>query len=215
MPLMQKLLIALAIAATSLPLLAADTGQTRYKWRDTQGGLHYTDTLPAEALQNGYEVVDKNGYVIKHVDRARTDEERKSDAASAATQAAERKQVQEQTKADQQLLSAYATEQDLQAAQQSRLDVIDETIKNVQLSQSDQEKSLSEQLSHAASLERNGKPVPLPVQQQIEVLRKNIETQKGFIARKQQERVDAGKKSEAEIARYREVRARQSGATQP
>ncbi|HEY8010223.1 MAG TPA: DUF4124 domain-containing protein [Rudaea sp.] len=215
MSLMQRLLIALAIVATSLPLLAANTGQTRYKWRDAHGGLHYTDTLPAEALQNGYDVVDKQGYVVKHVDRARTDEERKADKASAATQASERKQTQEQVKADQQLVSAYASEQDLQAAQQSRLDVIDETIKNVQLSQSDQEKSLSEQLAHAASLERNGKPVPLPVQQQIEVLRKNIYTQKAFIARKQQERVDAGKKSEAEIAHYREVRARQSGATQP
>ncbi len=99
--------------------------------------------------------------------------------------------------------------------QKSKLDAIDETIKNVQLSQSDQEKSLSEQLAHAASLERNGKPVPAVVQQQIEVLRKNIETQKAFIVRKRQERIDAAQKSEAEVAHYREVRAKQFGDAQP
>ncbi len=82
----------------------------RYKWKDAQGGLHYTDTLPAEALQNGYDVVDAHGYVVRHVERARTEEERKADAATAATRAAERRHEQEQVQADQQLLNAYPRE---------------------------------------------------------------------------------------------------------
>src|SRR5690606_28262313 len=39
----------------------------RYKWRDAQGNLHYSDSLPAEAARMGYEVVNSHGIVIKRV----------------------------------------------------------------------------------------------------------------------------------------------------
>jgi hypothetical protein len=216
MRLTARILIVFALVAVSLPLFAQDSpAHPRYRWKDTQGGLHYTDTLPSEALQNGYDVVDGHGFVVKHVERALTAEERKTGAATAAAQATANQHAQEQARVDQQLLVAYASEQDLVVAQKAKLEAIDQTIQNVQLSQSDQEKNLSEQLAHAASLENNGKPVPALVQQQIETLRKNIEAQKAFVGRKQQERTAAAQKSEEEMAHYRELRAKQPGPAHP
>ena len=85
----------------------------RYKWKDAQGNLHYDDALPAEAVQFGYDVVNKSGMVVKHVDRAKTAEELKTDKEAAAILAADKKTAEEQAQHDQQMLAAYPNEQDL------------------------------------------------------------------------------------------------------
>ena len=200
-------LIVLATLAFSLAASAEST--TRYKWKDAQGAVQFTDTLPPEALQSGYDVVDAQGMVVKHVDRARTAAERKAEADAAAAAAAAKQHVEDQARADQQLLLAYSSESELVAAQQGHLAAIDQSIKSVRASQSDQEKSLAELTAHAATFERDSKPVPVTVKQQIETLRKSISDQTAFIARKQAERANTAKNAESELAHYRELRAKQ------
>jgi hypothetical protein len=203
-------LSALALSTQALVAQPVDSSMhNRYRWKDTHGVVQYSDTLPAEALQLGYDVLDAQGMVVRHTDRAKTAEERKADAAAAAAQAEVNQRAAEAAKADQQLLVAYTSEEDLAAAQQAKLDAVDQTVANVRVSQADQEKALSEQLAHAATFERDNKPVPALVQQQIEALRKNIETQKTFIEHKQSERAAIAQKSIAELAHYRELRAKQ------
>jgi hypothetical protein len=63
-------------------------------------------------------------------------------------------------------------------------------------------------LSHAADLERSGKPIPATLSRQIESLRANVEKQKAYITAKQQEKVDSAAKFETELAHYRAVRAK-------
>jgi hypothetical protein len=206
-----SVLISVTLAILSLHALAADdSSRKRYRWKDAQGLVHYTDTLPAEALQVGYDIVDAQGLLIRHVDRARTSEEKKADAAAAAAELAAKQKAIEQTNADQQMLVAYGTEEDLAASQKAKLVAIDQTVQNVRMSQTDQEKSLADELAHAASLERNNKPVPAQVTQQIEILRKNIEDQKAFIEHKQRERIEIEQKSAVEMAHYRQLRAAQA-----
>lgn len=200
----------IALAALAFALAANAQSVTRYKWKDAQGAVQFTDTLPPEALQAGYDIVDAQGMVVKHVDRARTAAELKTDADAAAANAAAKRRTEEQARADQQLLLAYSSEQELAAAHESHLAAIDQSIKTVRSSQIDQEKSLAEQTAHAATFERDGKSVPFAVKQQIETLRKSIAEQAAFIARKQAERASTAKSEEAELAHYRELRAKQS-----
>lgn len=187
---------------------ASDAGHNHYKWKDAQGNLHYDDALPTEALQFGYDVVNPQGLTIKHVDRAKTAAELKADDEAAASQAEQKHVADEQAKTDQQILAAYPREQDLAGAQQARLDMLDQSIHSTEISLQSQEKSLTEMLSHAADLERNGKPVPATLQSQIDSLRKNVEKQKAYIAGKQQEKIDAANKFENELVHYREVQAK-------
>ena len=187
---------------------AAETGiHNRYKWKDAQGNLHYDDALPTAALQFGYDVVNAQGIVVKHVDRAKTAEELKADEAAAAQKAAQNRAAEEQATRDQQVLAAYPNERELVSSQQAQLDMLDQNILATELSLQSQEKSLTDNLSHAAELDRNGKPVPATLQSQIEALRQNIERQKAYIGSKQQEKADNVKKFETELTHYREVRA--------
>lgn len=188
--------------------LSAGSEHNRYKWKDGQGNLHYDDSLPDAALQFGYDVVNTSGMVVKHVDRAKTPEEQKAEKEAAAKLAAERKAAEEQAQHDQQMLSAYPNEQDLTRNQQGQIDSLDQEMHATQMSLDSQEKSLTDMLGRAADLERTGKPVPAVLQKQIETQRGIVAKQKEYIAGKQKERADILQRFAEELTHYRELRAK-------
>ena len=184
--------------------------RTQYKWKDAQNNVHYDDTLPDAALQFGYDLVNKNGMVIKHVDRARTPEEIVADKAAAAKLAADKHVAEEKAQHDQQILAAYPNEQDLTRNQQAQLDSLDQEVHATQLSLDSQEKSLASMLGRAAELERTGKPVPPALQKQIETQRTVVAKQKDFIISRQKERAETVQRFTDELAHYRDLRAAQT-----
>jgi len=202
-------ILAISLCSVQLAAHAADaSGRNRYKWHDGEGNLHYDDALPVEALKFGYDVVDSRGLVVKHVDRAKTPEELKAEELAAEQRATERRAAEERAKADQQTLAAYPTEKELIGSQEAQLQMLDQNITATQASLQSQEKSLTEMLSHAADLDRNGKPVPATLQSQIDSLRRNIEQQKTYIVTKQKEKEESEKKFAVDLARYRDLRAK-------
>ena len=160
-------------------------------------------------VQAGYDVIDARGSVIKHVDRVKSAEEKQADADAAAARAQEQQRAADAKQADRRLLQAYASEQTLIDEQKGRIAAMDQELANVKISQAGQEKSLTEQLAYASTFEREGKPVPAPVKQQIETLRTNVEAQRKFTANKLAERAKSEEKARAELAHYRELRAAQ------
>jgi hypothetical protein len=202
-------LIALALllfAATTA--LAADKSHQRYRWADAQGVVHFDDVLSDAAIQAGYDVIGGSGMKIRHVAPPRTAEQQKAYDKAEAQKKATEKAAAVQVQQDAQMLAAYPTEQTLSDAHTAQLAMIDQYIQSTQISLQSQEKSLTDMLSHAADLERTGKPIPATLSKQIELLRSNIEKQKAYIAAKQQEKIDSAAKFEAELAHYREVRGK-------
>ncbi|MGH8090485.1 MAG: DUF4124 domain-containing protein [Rudaea sp.] len=203
------LLIALAtfmFAATTAQ--AADKSHQRYRWTDAQGVVHFDDVLSDAAIKTGYDIVSGSGMKIRHVAPPRTAEQQKADDRAEAQKNAADKAAAERVRDDAQMLAAYPTEHDLSDAQTAQLAMIDQYIQSTQISLQSQEKGLTDMLSHAADLERSGKPIPATLSKQIESLRANVEKQKAYIAAKQQEKVDSAAKFETELAHYREVRAK-------
>jgi hypothetical protein len=74
-----------------------------------------------------------------------------------------------------------------------------------------QEKSLAELLANAAEAERAGRAVPDTVASGIARVRKQIEDQNAFIARKEAEKQVVNKDFEAKLARYKELTAKVAG----
>ncbi|MBS0558109.1 MAG: DUF4124 domain-containing protein [Proteobacteria bacterium] len=196
-------LLLLTLAAANA--LAADKTRDRYRWTDAQGVVHFDDVLSDAAIQAGYDVVNGNGMRLRHVARPMTAEEAKAEEKIQAQKKAADKVAADQARDDAQLLAAYPTEQMLSEAHQAQLAMIDQYIQATQISLQSQEKSLTDNLTHAADLERTGKPVPANLRAQIESLRANIEKQKAYIVAKQQEKVDNAAKFDAELAHYRQI----------
>lgn len=212
---MKRTYSALSATVLGLGLLAfsATTGASerfQYKWRDLDGRLHYSDSLPSTAPQHGYEVVNSRGVVVRTVPRARTAQERAEDAAEAKRLQAEQESARRQALADRQMLSAYASEEDLARAQREQLEMLEQGIRSVEAGLANLEASLAGGLEHAAELEAADKPVPVRVTEQIDDLRKRIRVQRGVIQRRSDERDATTALFEAEIERYRMLQERRA-----
>ena len=201
--------LTLGLATAASLAWSQGKGHSRYRWTDSHGAVQYADSPTAEALQVGYDVIDSRGNVVKHVDRVKTAAEKSADASAAAATAQEKRRAAEAAQSDQQMLRAYTSEQALIDAQTGRLAAIDQELANVKVSEAIQEKSLAEQLVYASTFERDGKPVPPTVKQQIETLRANVAAQQKFTANKLADRAESELRAKAELARYRELRAAQ------
>ncbi|HEU4663234.1 MAG TPA: DUF4124 domain-containing protein [Dokdonella sp.] len=206
-----SLILALAACfAASGPAAAATAGKdhNRYKWRDEQGNLHYSDSVPAEAAKFGYDVVSPGGIVVKHVDRAKTSEELAAAKAAALKAEAEQRIAEQRARDDEQLLGNYPREEDLRHAQQQQLDMLNQQIKSSQVSLRNQEQSLAELLDRAAEAERTGKELPGDQARQLAAMRKKVDLQKEAVARQEADRDRTSSHFEEEVAHYRELKAR-------
>lgn len=187
---------------------SASAAQNRYKWRDTDGNLHYSDALPAEAAKLGYEVVGPTGLVVRRVERARTDDELAAAKLAADQAHTQLRETEERARADTQLLIGYPDETDLARAQHQRLELLDQRLSAAQLSLRSQEQSLAGLLSHAADAERSGKALPAALASELKDQRKRVDDQRLVVTRRENERAQALERFASETARYRELKAR-------
>lgn len=185
---------------------AADGKHNRYKWTDAEGNLHYSDVLPAEAVKYGYEIVSPQGVIVKHVDRAKTADERTAAKAEIAKAKAAKDAEETRVRTDQQMLAAYPTEEDLKRAQHQQSEMLETNLTSARISLQSQEKSLAEILGHAAELDSSGKSVPPALAKRIADTRKQVEDQRAYILRKENERDQTIAHFDDELAHYRSMK---------
>lgn len=205
-PLVPVVTLIIAAGIAALPALAQGT---RYKWRDAEGNLHYSDALPPDAGKRGYEMINAQGIVIKRVEAAKTPEELAAAKAVAAREQAARADAEARVRKDQQLLAAYPNEQELQRAHQQQLDMLQQNIRSAEIGLQSQERNLAEQLGQAADIEREGKPVPQRIADQIGVTRAQIEAQHRVVDRRVAELEKARLDFAAELEHYRALTSSQ------
>lgn len=204
-----------ALLCLSTVAAAADNAPVfHYRWHDANGGLHYSDSIPPDAVHLGYDIVNDNGLLVRHVDREKTPAERAEAEAEAARAAAVTRAAQQQATADRQLLASYQNEAELREAQQAKLAQMQQSIDTTQSNLRNQEQNLTELLAHAADLERSGRPVPAELRKRLADQRQSVADERGEVAHLQSERELTAKQLDAELQRYRMLSAQaQGGAT--
>src|SRR4030095_13870821 len=113
-----------SLVATLMTLIAAaailaGTGPARaamYKWVDDKGGVHYTDTLPPEAVDKASVELNKHGVPVKKTDKALTPEQRRAIEQDAQRQKQLARQQEELARRDRALLSSYTNEAEIDLA---------------------------------------------------------------------------------------------------
>jgi hypothetical protein len=199
-----RLSIALILCIASVSALAA--GAVRYKWRDAEGNLHYSDSLPADANVLGYDVVTGQGVLVKRVAPAMSPDERAAAKAREAETRSAQSEAERQMREDQQLLAANPTEADLLESQRQQIEMIDLQIKSLQTGLDSLERNLTELLGRAADHEREGNAVPVKLSKQIADVRSKVEAQHKRIERVAVERQKTTTGFSAELDRYRALR---------
>lgn len=194
---------ALVLSLLSAPVLA----QKLYRWVDAEGKVHYTDALPPEAVNQARDEINSSGVTVNRVDRALTEEERAAKRIADAEAARLANIKAEQDKMDAALMGSYATEADLARAYRERFDLLDQSLEAARVGIRSQEKSLEDQLAHAGSLERGGKPVPATVQSSIAASRKQVEDQREYLRRRETELQNLQAEYDRILERYRLLKA--------
>ena len=204
------LIVATAALVASVVAHAQNTGSVRYKWQDAKGLPHYSDSLTAEAMKYGYDLVNDQGMVVRHVQRQLSPQERVLAAKQAEQQAVQQRAAQDRVRADAQMLAAYPDEASFKSAQQQELDTFDQQMNTTRINLHSQEAALTELLGRAADIERSKNPVPKFLIDSIAKQRNVVAGQRAILQRQQAAHAAAQQKDTLQLQHYRELRAAQA-----
>jgi len=191
------------------------TPTTHYRWKDASGVVHFSDTIPSSALAGGYDIVDSQGLVVRHIERELTPAERRAAAAVAARETAARRAAQQRQLQDAQMLAAYPTDKDLQQSQRAQLQQIQTDIDSLETNLHSQEDSLTELLAHAADLEHSGQPIPPYINKRIAEQRRTVNDERAALAQRRADLVTTRSRFAAQLEHYRALRAKFRNADDP
>lgn len=198
--------IIVSLGLAGLTVAQTTPGGVRYRWVDPSGLPHYSDSLTADALKYGYDIINSNGMVMTHVQRELTPAERAAAQKQADEEAARKRTMAEQKAKDIQLLNTYADEDALKSEQQQVLQNLDEQMSTTRVNLHSQDTALTDLLNRAADEERAKKPVPKFLSDQITTQRNIVANERALLERQKANRDATVQQQAQELQHYRELR---------
>lgn len=153
-------LLAAGIAIQNAALAAT------YRWVDQNGKVQYSDLMPPSMAGQSHSELDKQGRVIREVQRTRmTEEERQRMQEKKTRQEAEARLKTEQLRRDKALLSTYANEKEIALARDRAIELESLNIRGLQTRMDRAAAKLAEANAQLARLQSAGRTVPASVSQ--------------------------------------------------
>lgn len=180
LPALLPMLLATTLAAVPAAWAqqTPETERNLYRWTDSTGKVHYTDTLPPEVVnQARAELSLRTGLVRAEIDRALTAAERLALEAEATTATQRRMQRENLRRAEEAKVSSFRTEEDLRATYIERQAVIEETLHSLEAALEAQRSNFHQQLSVAGDNELAGRPIAPRTLSVIAELREELRKQ--------------------------------------
>jgi hypothetical protein len=202
-------LLTLALAGT---LLLAGTAQAKIVcWTNSDGVRECGNAVPPEYAQQETRTLDNRGITTEIKERARTPEELAAERTRRAEEerlaAEEEKRHQAQEAHDQVLLSTYLNEEDILRSRERQSSAINATIEVTRAAVGKLQEKLNDERKRAASFERQGRPLPERLQEDIDSLQEQIDAKNSYTLLKEQEKSLLHEKYEADMVRFRELKA--------
>ena len=165
-----------------------------YRFRNANGSLMISSVLPEHAIYAGYEIIDNRGRVLRVVDPAMPEEERRK--------------MQDKMRArqqDEQLRRLYPTPEDAVRARERQIASLRLGADYARGIISQLDDKLAAELASAAEAERAGKPVPEAVQANVELYTRQIREQEDKIADIEKDIIAVHEEFEPIINRLRQM----------
>ncbi len=205
----RKSLLAISLIA---PLLLSSSAYAKIVcWTNSDNIRECGNAVPPEYAQKKTETLNKRGMTTEVNERAKTPEEI---AAEKVRLAEEQRLIDEEAQRekdrrtyDRVLLSTYLTESDIIRSRDRQTTSIDASIEVTNITIDKLNEKLVEEKKKAANYERAGKPMPERMEQDISSLQEQIDGKNRFIETKKAEKQKLYDKYQAEIIRFRELKA--------
>ncbi len=194
------------LALGALPAAAAGV----YKWTDDQGNIHYSDQMPADAVNKGGAVYDKQGRQIKKIDPTLTPAQAKAKEIEDERARVVAKTQEDKMRRDIALTHSYTSEEEIDFARTRALHAIESQLKSAETYAADLSKRQLELKKN--KLAYGDKPVPSAIDSELAGLDEELARQDKVLAQRRAEITAINSKYEADKLRWREIRADQKPA---
>jgi hypothetical protein len=202
-----KIAMTIACCAATIALLSptAEAGKL-YRWVDDDGKVHYSDKVPASEAKQARSQLNEHGVEVGHVEAAKTPEERAKAAELEHLRAEQEKLIAKHKEEDRVLLRTFRSEDDIIMSMNGKLTALDVIIQIDHSNSKHTKAKLSELQGIAANQERQGKKVSTKLLAEIDSTRQQLHDIYQNILRREQEKKDTRKKSEADLKRFRTLK---------
>ena len=171
------------IATLVLFVLATPLVADTYRWKDKNGEIHYGESVPPEYADQPYDVINKQGIVIEHVEdpteRIEAPEETIAEKKERAPLISEEER---RIQSDRLLVIRYSSEEDIQNQLELELAQVGYDRKVMVQSVESTSAAIRSQVSQAADKQRAGQPITAEQQAEIDQLYARLEQDKKQLA---------------------------------
>jgi DNA repair exonuclease SbcCD ATPase subunit len=195
--------------ALALVLCTPAAGAAIKCWTNNQGVRECGNAVPPEYAQQETRTINQRGMTLDVKERAQTPEEyaaeqqrRREEEARAAE---EKRRREEQAKNDHVLLSTFASEQDIIMARDRQVSALKDLVEYTRLSAGKVEAKLADYQKRVEKLQSAGKSVPKNLEEDVDMLQKQLENKQDYIAAKQEEITSLQAKYDQDLQRFREL----------
>ena len=202
------LLLAVLLCAVS----STSTAGALYKWVDENGKVRYSDRMPPDQKKNKHQQINSQGMVLSTRDAAKSPEEIAIEAESKnkleELQREEKRVKAIQDKHDRVLLLTFSSEEELEHARESRMQVMDSFILLIESSIESTQGKLDGLTSRAQEAYiSKGKEVPGGLAQKIEHFERKIESRDSQLRLNKMEKEKIRQTYETDLERFRLLRS--------
>ena len=198
-----SLLLLLSISTLTLAKAPAKSssssskgGEVRlFRYKNDQGTLVTSSSIPPEYAKRGYKIVSQNGTVIEDVPAEMSQEERQKLAESKISAA-------EQREKDKLMLLRYSDVGELMQARDRKLGELENKIKSQESNMTTIDNQIAAEQQNAANFERSGKEVPKSTLQKLQDLYKDQQIAQEQLKIFKETLAQDSKQFESDIARY-------------
>lgn len=189
----------------ALCLATAGAHAAMYRWVDSNGRVHYSDTLPPTYQKSGAAEMNKQGTVIK---RTQSEAERRAEAARQAELARVRAEQAKQAQLDRALTQTYTSEAEIDLARDRALEHHRLAIKSTEIRAEAVNATLADLRERIARIEKSGRQVgPGLIEQLQQAERESLEL-KRVILNNEEAIVRVRDKYAADKLRFRALTAK-------
>ena len=194
-----------ACSLLALVLLAAGAAHAAmYRWVDSNGRVHYSDTLPPTYQKSGAAEMNKQGTVIK---RTQSEAERRAEAERQAELARMKAERDKKAQLDRALTQTYTSEAEIDLARDRALEHHRLLIKSSQIRAEAVNATLADLKDRMARIEKNGRKVGPGLVEQFEQAERESLELKRTILNNEEALVRVRDKYTADKLRFRELTA--------
>ena len=177
-----------------------------YRWKDQDGNVHYTDSIPPDQVESGHTELSEKGIRVKSVGKAKTQEEVEKEQELERLRDEQKKLLAKQRSEDQVLVRTFQSEDDIIMAREGKITAIEVMIEVTKNNILHQQERLVKLLGQAADLERTGKEVHENLIDGIRQVEEAIRDSYAAIVTQEKQKDEIRAKFDRDLERYRQLK---------